>query len=390
MSIKSLIEKKNALIAEAETMLNVAETEVRGLNDQENSDYEAKIAEIRQIEDTIAKLEEKRTQGSEIVEEKIEGEERNMENNTHEVELRGLEQYMRGQIGEEARAMTVSNSGAVVPTHLHGEVVKKLEEVAPLFSMIPKLSPVAGYLEILKETDIDKAGFVGESENLDLKDFSMSKVKLEQRRCGSAAELSQHLINDAGIDIVSYTKDVLYRRLGYALDRAIVNGEKATGFEGLNNAPAKCEVETIAAESISIEDFINVLNAMHPSLQAGAVWVMSRALFNKVALLKDGVGNFYLMRQLNVVTGKPEYRLLGMPIYINDAVTAEFSTGNKVAFLVNFGAAYKGMIKKEMELKHISGDTANALKGTHTFTLDIYADAKIVQEEGIKSLKIKA
>lgn len=387
MSMKLLVEKKNALIAEAEAMLNVAETEVRGLNAEENSAYEAKIAEIKEIENTITKMEE-RNKDLEVIEEKVEGEERNMD--VLQTELRGLEQYMRSQIGEEARAMTTTTTGAVVPTHLHGEVIKKLEEVAPLFSMVPKLTPVAGSLEILKETDIEKAGFVGESTNLELKDFSMGKVKLEQRRCGSAAELSQHLINDAGIDIVGYTKEVLYRRLGYALDRAMVNGTKADSFEGLNNAPAACEVKTMANGAIAIEDFINVLNAMHPSLQAGAVWVMSRELFNKVALLKDGTGNFYLLRQLNVVTGKPEYKLLGCPIYINDAVEKDLATQDKkIAFLVNFAEAYKGMIKKDMELKHISGDTVNSLKGTHTFTLDIYADAKIVQEDAIRVLKVK-
>lgn len=388
MSLKSLVEKKNALIAEAEAMLNVAETEVRGLNAEENSAYEAKLAEIKEIENTITKMEE-RNKNLEVIEEKIEGEERNMDN-VLETELRGLEQYMRSQIGDEARAMTTSTTGAVVPTHLHGEVIKKLEEVAPLFSMVPKLTPVAGTLEILKETDIEKAGFVGESTNLDLKDFTMGKVKLEQRRCGSAAELSQHLINDAGIDIVGYTKEVLYRRLGYALDRAMVNGVKADSFEGLNGAPATCEVQSMAGDAVAIEDFMNVLNAMHPSLQAGAVWVMSREIFNKVALLKDGVGNFYLLRQLNVVTQKPEYRLLGCPIYINDAVDNELTEGKKIAFLVNFAQAYKGMIKKDMELKHISGDTVNSLKGTHTFTLDIYADAKIVQEDAVKVLKVKA
>lgn len=385
MSMKSLIEKKNALIAEAEAMINTAQTEIRGLNSEENIEYEAKIAEIEQIELKIKDAENRSKDAEvEVVKNEIKGD-NNMEN-VFETELRGLEQYMRGQIGEEARAMTVSSTGAVVPTHLHGEVIQKLEEVAPLFAMIPKLTPQSGYLEILKETGIDKAGFVGEGSNLDLRDFTMGKVKLEQRRCGSAVELSQHLINDAGIDIVAYTKDVLYRRLGHALDRAIVDGNKSDSFEGLKNVTGACEIETATA-GVAIDDFMNVLNSMHPTLQAGAVWVMSRELFNKVALLKDGVGNFYMLRQLDVTTNKPVYRLLGCPIFINDAVEA-VEGGNKIAYLVNFGAAYKGMIKKEAELKHISGDTANALKGTHTFTLDIYADAKIVQEDAVRALKL--
>lgn len=389
MSIKGLIEKRNSLIAKAEEYLETAKTEVRGLNDEENSAYEELRSEIVELNRTIEKIEEEARNNSteKIVENEKEGEKRNMENMTLEMENRALADFMRGRDSEEVRNLTTTTTGAVIPTSLSSEIIEKLEEVAPLFSKIPMLTPVNGYLEILKETDIGKAGFVGESANLNLVDFSMGKVKLEQRRCGSAVELSQHLINDSGIDIVGYTKDILYRRLGYALDRAIVNGEKTSSFEGLNSVAKG--VDTLANNAVSIEDFINVLNDMHPSLQAGAVWVMSRELFNKVSLLKDGNGNFYLLRQLNVVTGKPEYKLLGCPIFISDAVDKEFSAQKKIAFLVNFGEAYKGMIKKDMELKQISSDTANALKGTQTFTLDMYADAKIVREEAIKVLTVK-
>lgn len=389
MSIKGLIEKRNSLIAKAEEYLETAKTEVRGLNDEENSAYEELRSEIVELNRTIEKIEEEARNNSteKIVENEKEGEKRNMENMTLEMENRALADFMRGRDSEEVRNLTTTTTGAVIPTSLSSEIIEKLEEVAPLFSKIPMLTPVNGYLEILKETDIGKAGFVGESANLSLADFSMGKVKLEQRRCGSAVELSQHLINDSGIDIVGYTKDILYRRLGYALDRAIVNGEKASSFEGLNSVTKG--VDTLANNAVSIEDFINVLNDMHPSLQAGAVWVMSRELFNKVSLLKDGNGNFYLLRQLNVVTGKPEYKLLGCPIFISDAVDKEFEAKKKIAFLVNFGEAYKGMIKKDMELKQISSDTANALKGTQTFTLDMYADAKIVREEAIKALTVK-
>ena len=160
-------------------------------------------------------------------------------------------------------------------------------------------------------------------------------------------------------------------------------------FEGLVNAPVACEVTSADTDSIGIDDFINVVNAMHPDMQAGAVWIMSRKLFNQIALLKDGVGNYYLTRQLNVVTNKPEYRLLGHEILINDAVASEGTTGEKAAYLVNIGEAYAGMVKKNMEFKHVTGDTTQALRGSHLLMLDIYADAVIKNEQAIRVLKRK-
>ena len=393
MSLKALVEKRNALLDEAKMILDKVETEVRALTTEEDSEYELKIREVEQINATIKKLEERAVEETteEVVDSAVE-EERNMENvDIKDFEIRALDQLIRKKDGEELRtAVSTSANGAIIPTHLYPEVIQKLEEVAPLFSMVPKLTPQAGIIEIPRETGIGTAGFVGEMTDLDANSFTMDKVKLEQRRCGSAMEISQNIMNDAGIDVVSYAKDVLYRRLGYALDRNMINGTKTNDFEGLKLAPSSCHVNIGTNGVITIEDFINLLNALHPTRQTGAVWVMSRELFNAVSLLKDGNGNFYLLRQQNVVTGQPEYRLLNLPIYINDAVDKDFtSASKKVCYLVNFAEAYKGMIKKNMEIKQISGDTVQSLRGSHLLTLDIYADVKIVQPEAIRVLVTK-
>ena len=393
MSLKALVEKRNALLDEAKMILDKVETEVRALTTEEDSEYELKIREVEQINATIKKLEERAVEETteEVVDSAVE-EERNMEKaDIKDFEIRALDQLIRRKDGEELRtAIKTSTNGELVPTHLYPEVIQKLEEVAPLFSMVPKLTPQAGIIEIPRETGIGTAGFVGEMTDLTANAFTMDKVKLEQRRCGSAMEISQNIMNDAGIDVVSYAKDVLYRRLGYALDRNMINGSKTNDFEGLKLAPEQCNVKIGTNGVITIEDFINLLNALHPTRQTGAVWVMSRELFNAVSLLKDGNGNFYLLRQQNVVTGQPEYRLLNLPIYINDAVDKDFtSASKKVCYLVNFAEAYKGMIKKNMEIKQISGDTVQSLRGSHLLTLDIYADVKIVQPEAIRVLVTK-
>lgn len=397
MSIKALVEKKNTLVADAEKILNVALDEVRALNEEEQTAYEAKESEIRELEKTI-ELMEKRCKDAKVeevpvVEEKRGEEEMEVKETIVEQEKRALADFMRGVVTDEVRAMQTTGAGqTLVPTHLYNEVIEMLHEVAPLYSRVPKLTPVNGSLEILKETGIGTGGFVGEMSNINANDFTMEKVKLEQKRAGSAIEISQQLINDSGIDIVSYVKNLLYKRLGFALDREIISGNGGNGFEGLQNIANGTnhnQVEAIdieTARTIKITDFMNMLNAMHPDHQAGAVWVMSRELFNIVSKLQDTAGNFYMLRQLDVVTNKPQYMLFGCPILINDAVQAVTGT-NKICYLVNFEEAFKGMIKKDMELKQISGDNTNALRGSHTFVLDMYTDVKCVQPKAVKVLK---
>lgn len=384
MKYKALVEKRDAKKAELKEMTDLAVNEVRGLTAEEDEKYSTLEEEIRGLNATIEKLEKEEQEDvvKEETQEIKETEERGifMEK---EKELRGLDAFIRRADNKELREMNTTSQGGVIPTHLHSEIVEALEEVAPLFAMIPKLTPVAGNLEILKEKDLGTAGFVGENADLDPTDFTFDKVKLEQRRCGSVIQLTQKLVNDAGIDIVQYSKDNLFRRLGYALDRAVVNGKVASEqFEGLVNAPETCKVESIGSGVVTIDDYMNTLNSLHPNYQAGAVWVMDRKEFNRVALMKDAVGNYYLTR--DVIDGKPQYRLFGCPIHINDAVA------DVNAYLVNFAEAYAGMIKKETELKHINADTKNALRGSSTLVLDMYADVKIKNEEAIRVLKQKA
>lgn len=162
MSLKALLEKRNALLDEAKSILDRVETEVRALTNDENTEYDNKIAEVEQINATIKKLEERANEDTveEVVEPIVE-EERNMEKvDVKELEVRGIEQLIRKRNGDELRAITTGANGEVVPTHLYPEVIKMLEEVAPLFSMIPKLTPQAGFIEIPRETGIGTAAFV--------------------------------------------------------------------------------------------------------------------------------------------------------------------------------------------------------------------------------------
>ena len=59
MSLKALVEKRNALLEEAKSILDKVELEVRALTNEENSEYDNKIAEINSIDLTIKKLEER-------------------------------------------------------------------------------------------------------------------------------------------------------------------------------------------------------------------------------------------------------------------------------------------------------------------------------------------
>ena len=300
----------------------------------------------------------------------------NVLNKELETEIRGMGDYIRGHESEELRNMTLAANGTgIVPKVLDKNIIKKIEEVAPIFNEVTKFTPVAGTLTIPIEDNLGEAGFVGEGQATTDANFTFKTVDLTQKRAGSEVTLSQFLINDAGIDIVNYSQEILFRRLGYALDRAMITGNASNSLEGLNTVTG-CDYDG----TFTIDSFIGAMASMKVYYQNGAKWIMNRKNFEAIAKLKDETGNLYVARE--VINTGIRYRLFGLDILINDACSDD-----KI-YLVNIKEAYRGMIKKGASLSKISEDTQNRRNGTVTLVLDTYVDAKVVQKEAIKVLKL--
>lgn len=393
MNIKALIEKKNELKAEYRSLIEQAQVEKRDLTgDAREAELSAEIADINA---KIKEEENRAAQEADKIENiKSEEEKREMENILNqEQEVRAIEQFIRKQEGEELRAVkTDANPGALtIPTHLSNLIVEKLYERAPIFSRTRNFTPVNGFLEILKEGFHGSAGFVGEMQNLSPNDFTMSKVKLDQKRVGTAIELSQHMINDSGIDIVNYAIRMLTKRLGQTIDANVLRGVKEDGqFEGILTTAITTidKVEAASGDAITVDELLDLYNSMNPEYIGGAVWVVSRATFNMISKLKDGNGHYFLVR--DVANNGPIYKLFGQPVLIQEAMPDHAVAGGRTVLFANFGEGYATMTKKGLNFQHISGDTTQALRGSHLLMLDGYMDGKILNEEAIRCLKAPA
>lgn len=108
LNIKKYVERRNAIIAEMEGLLNSCEEETRTFNEEEKTKYEEWQKEIRQIDEMLRVEEE--TRGLEIM--TPAGEE-----NREEVEMRAFAAYIRGLDAEERAAvnMTKSDNGSNYP-----------------------------------------------------------------------------------------------------------------------------------------------------------------------------------------------------------------------------------------------------------------------------------
>ncbi|HDR3653092.1 TPA: phage major capsid protein [Bacillus anthracis] len=385
LNLKELEERKQELLSEANEIEESKATEQRSFTPSEQLRQETILNEIRTINEQID-LKNKTQRNGEII----------MTNTltTKEQEVRALEQFLRKQDGEELRAMDapVTTGGApgnlTIPNQISNMIVELLTEEAPLFSRTKNFTPVAGTLDILRERDLGTAGFVGEMQDVTKNDFELDKITLNQKRVGTAIELSQHLVNDSGIDIVGYSMGILARRLGSTVDNSILNGNKETGFQGIINDITIEGITSASSTDFTIDELLDLYNSMHPRYIGGAVFVVSRQAFNKIAKLKnDKNGEYYLVR--DVATTGPSYTLFGQPLLVQDNMPS-VAAGKRAVLFANFSEGYATMTKKGLTLKHISDDTTQAMRGSHLLLLDAYMDGKILNQNAIRVLTMKA
>ncbi|PEK51544.1 phage major capsid protein [Bacillus toyonensis] len=380
MNSKQLEERKQELLSEANEIEQSKETEQRSFTPSEQLRQEAILDEVQKIKKQIESVESRNlSQRKEDV----------IMTNTQpnqETELRGVEQFLKGDIhGAEVRTMTTTTGAITVPTSLSNVIVEKLVEQAPLFQRAKGFTPVSGTLEVLRETNIGDATFIGEMENAETSDFTFDKITLEQRRAATAIELSQQLVNDSGINVIDYAVNVLTRRLARKIDETVLNGDPSKKqFEGILTSTKVKTFTSKNANNIEIDELLNLTLNVNSEYLKGAVFIMGREAFNKIAMSKDAQGNYHVVK--DIVNDKPVYKIFGQEILIQEKMPA-FKTGAISVVFVNMSEAYATMIKQGAQLKRISDDTTQALRGSHLLMLDMYCDGKILNEDAIKFLK---
>lgn len=200
MNIKELKELLNDAKASKKALLTQAIQEVRSLDDNQNE-------ELRQLNEKISNLQNQIQTAAEelrsnVVEENIKTEgEGKM--NKQEKEIRAIENFIKnGVVAEELRTSTTNTSASntsIQPVYVQNEIVRRLEEVAPIFAKAQRYQATAGELRIPREaaSNLWDYGFVGEDANVSEHAFSFDTCVLKQVRVGACVKVTQQLLNDA-------------------------------------------------------------------------------------------------------------------------------------------------------------------------------------------------
>lgn len=285
---------------------------------------------------------------------------------------------------------TEGNGGITIPTNVANSIIAKLGEDSPVFNLVRKLPATVGSLKVVREDDSSDDGFVGELDDPQAIKPTLKSVTLTQKRVGAYMQLSQQMINDAGFPIMDYVNGRLSRSLAKAIERAIlVGGKEAEGTNAftqpiIGNVATENAISLAGAEP-TVEELIDIHNTLNPGYLSGSAWIVSREAFNGMSKLKDGNGE-YLVFKNNIVGSVPGYTLFGAPVYVSDQLN-----GKETQIIFgNFTAGYSLMIKKGMNLVHVTNDSAQALQGGHMVVMDGYMDGAVVNPSAFVTATGKA
>ena len=387
-NLKAYKEKQNEIVEKMQLILDSAKKETRALKDEEKTEYETLKAELEALKETIKLLQEE-LQEKPMTEE--EGKKEDMEQRNLSKELL---QNRKIKVGAEHRNLTIKQDPGkkLVGQGVHNQIGLLADNDDDLIKYIPMIPTEKATMSFVKETNMGtEPTFITELEGITDADSNMENVVVTSARIGSALTLSKALVYSSEVDIVDYCQKLISRRINKGVNKALIKGAKIDGttvvVDGLEEVKTTGDVQIKTAGVLTIDDVLNVLAAMPRQYVNGAKWVVSTETFNALNKLKDGNGQYYMVK--DVQNDMVQYRLFGLQVLVNDNVATDLANNDtKALFLVNFAEAYKGIAKQDMNIELVEG-TEEKRKSAVVVLGDTYLGARCVNPQAVKVLKGK-
>ena len=314
MNIKALIEKRAALLEEAQGMITTCEAEARALNEDESVKYSEIFEEVRKLNDTIEAAKKLNEESSEEVRAAEQQEE-----SVEVMEYRAFEAYVRGNAAEiRANNLTPATSpasgGALIPTTIANKIIAKVYDICPLLEMSTKYN-VKGKLQIPYYDESTTAITVAyQTEFVDMQSNigAFTTIDLTGYLAGAMALISRSLINNAQFDIVNHIINYMAYAIKRFIEGEIIHGTSGSvaGLSGITTS-----VTTASATAITADEVVKLHDAVKDDFQDGAIWIMSPATRTALRLLQD-VNHHYLLN--DDISSPFGATLLGKPVYVSD------------------------------------------------------------------------
>lgn len=382
---RSFSKEKEDKIKELFNSINQIDEEIRSLDKQYVSENKSQNRK-REVMNKEEKLEIRRNIESEAFAMRVHGKKPSdiAQELANKYEVRGSGVTSGEVVGASSASQfaaditsAVGKNGGLEPAYTTETIIQRMQETSPAWAQATHVPSVNGFLQVPRETDVAKAGFVGEMEEAQHVNAKFEYVTLADKRIGAQLQLTRTMLDMTPIDLYEYAISRVGAAAGYATERAMFVGDKKHADKTfkpiLGNNKEDQRITLHTPKTPTVEELIDIKNSINPSYLSEAAWYVSRAVYNVISKLKDGDGA-YLLFKSNVPANGGVQTLMGFPIFVTDALT---DADEQIVF-GNVRRGYVVTDSPDTRLDVITDDTTQSVHDGALVVLNAHGDGAVV------------
>lgn len=310
-NLKALMERREELRQNMETLVSTADTECRAMTEEEAAQFDTAENELRAIDATIER--EERTRGVSNLPAPTDAEERAA------AEESAFVDYVMGRVSElraGEQNLTMANNGAIIPTSIADRIVTAVRDRCPILSGAT-IYRVNGTLKVpvwgkANTTHDIAVGYQTEFTELTADSGKFTSVDLSGYLAGALTLIGNSVENNSVFNVTDFIINQMAEEIALFLEKELLNGTSGKATGALSTPTV---VTAASATAVTADELIELQAQVKQVYQANACWTMAPETFTSLKKLKDSNGRYLLQDD---VTGEFPYRLLGKPVYLSD------------------------------------------------------------------------
>lgn len=315
-NLKALLEKRAEQQQIMDDLVSKADMETRAMTEEEAAQFDAAEAEIRAIDETIAR--EERARKVEKKPAPTDAEERAA------AEEQEFADYVMGRVSEMRAGeqnMTMANNGAIIPTTIANRIIKAVKDRCPILAGAT-IYNVKGTLKVpvwgkANTTHDIAVGYQTEFTEITADSGKFTSVDLGGFLAGALTLIGRSVENNGTFSVVDFIVNQMAEEIALWTEGQLLAGTGSNACQGALNTGTV--LTAASGTAITADELIELQAKIKQVYQGKACWTMHPDTFVAIKKLKDG-NNRYLLQ--DDVTGAFPYRLLGKPVYLSDNMPA--------------------------------------------------------------------
>ena len=330
------VEQRQRTWEAAKALLDTAAAEKRDLTSEEEASYKKMNDELSERAARIEalKADAEREAKIEAATREISGQVRPTAKavSTDADVLRSMARGETRSFTFEQRDVTKASTGAPVPTSFYDQVIAQARLVGPMLDTSTVLRTAGGEnLQIPSQAGWSTAAITAEGSAISESDPTFNSfITLGAYKYSFLVQLSRELIEDSGVDILSFLATQTGNAIGFAVNNALTVGTGTTQPKGVVAAAGSGVLGTVAGGLFTADNLIDLAYSLDGAARRlpGVGWMMNTASLGAVRKLKDTAGYYIFSPAL--ADGNDQ--LLNFPVYENPAMASQASAAKSVLF----------------------------------------------------------